>query len=107
MPRMRKLLLSIGLVCTTLIGLAACGGSGAAATHSAAPTTPSAAVTEPSAATAGPSAATARPLPKLVLAEWSINSPAGIYIGSDSVWVPWHGADKTTRIDPATNTVVG
>ena len=23
------------------------------------------------------------------------------------MWVPWHGADKTTRIDPATNTVVG
>jgi len=52
MPRMRKLLLSIGLVCTTLIGLAACGGNGAAATHSASPTAPPAATTEPSAAAA-------------------------------------------------------
>ena len=34
-------------------------------------------------------------------------SPGGIYIGSDSVWVPWHGADRTTRIDPVSNTVVG
>jgi hypothetical protein len=48
MRRTRKLLLSIGLVCTTLIGLAACGGNGAAATHSAGPTAPPAATTKPS-----------------------------------------------------------
>ena len=52
MRRMRKPLLSIGLVCTTLMGLAACGGNGAEATHSAATTAPSAATTKPSAAAA-------------------------------------------------------
>ena len=106
MPRMRKLLLSIGLVCATSIALAACGGTGATTTPSAAPTAPSAAVTKPSAATVAPSAATARPLPEHVVAEWSVPSPAGIYIGTDSVWVPGHGSGKTTRIDPTSNKVV-
>ena len=34
-----------------------------------------------------------------------MNSPADIYTGSDSVWVPGHHDKTTTRIDPATNTV--
>ncbi len=51
MRRMRKLSLTIGLVCTTLIAVAACG-NGAAATHSAATTAPPAATTAPPAAAA-------------------------------------------------------
>ena len=113
MHRTRSRLLSIGLVCTTSIVLAACGGTSAATSPADASAKPLAAAgspsakTTPSAATTKPSPATARPLPEHVVAEWKVPSPAGIYIGSDSVWVPWHGVSKTTRVDPATNTVIG
>jgi predicted small lipoprotein YifL len=53
MRRTRKLFLSIGLVCTTLIAVAACGANGPAATHSTATTAP------PAAAAASPQAAAA------------------------------------------------
>ena len=49
----------VGLVCATLIALAACGGNGAAATPSVAAATPSAAAAKPSAVAAKPSAGTA------------------------------------------------
>jgi hypothetical protein len=52
-------------------------------------------------------AVSTKPLGEHVLAEWKVNSPAGIFIGSDSVWVPGHGDGMTTRIDPASNKVVG
>ena len=95
--------LRIGLVCATSIALAACAGTGATSPSSAATATPLAATATPSVA----AAATARPLPEHVLTEWRVPSPAGIYIGSDSVWVPWHGTAKTTRIDPVSNKVIG
>ena len=49
---------------------------------------------------------TAKPLGEHVIAEWSVPSPAGIFIGSDSVWVPGHGTGITTRIDPTSNTAI-
>jgi hypothetical protein len=90
-----------------LTALAACGGPSATTTTSAATSTPLAASGSPAAATVVPSAATPKPLGEHVVAEWKVPSPAGIYIGSDSVWVPWHGVAKSTRIDPATNTALG
>lgn len=57
---------------------------------------------------AAPPAATssAKPLGEHVIAEWAVSSPADIYIGSGSVWVPEHGSGKTLRIDPASNMIV-
>ncbi len=51
-------------------------------------------------------AATSTPLGEHVIAQWKVNSPADIYTGSDSVWVPGHGDGKVTQIDPASNEVV-
>ena len=51
-------------------------------------------------------APTANPLGEHVIAEWTVNSPAGIFIGSNSVWVPGHGDGKTTRINPSSNEVI-
>lgn len=62
MRRMRSIRLSNGLVCATLIALAACGGTGATTKPLAATTMPSAATTKPSAAMSNPSAAAASPL---------------------------------------------
>ena len=50
---------------------------------------------------------TAEPLGEHVIAQWSVPAPAGIYIGSDSVWVPGHGTYTVTRIDPASNKIIG
>lgn len=64
----------------------------------------------PSASTAVPptAASTVKPLGEHVIAEWNVASPGGIFIGSDSVLVfPVHGDAATTRIDPASNKVVG
>lgn len=80
-------LLSIGL----LLSLGACQ-AGAAPARS--PVTPAA-------------TSSAKPLGEHVVAEWTVFSPAGIYIGTDSVWVPEHGGGRTTRIDPASNKVIG
>lgn len=63
--------------------------------------TPPASVAVPS--TAAP---TAKALAEHVIAEWAVPSPVGIFIGSDSVWVSRHGDDQSTRIDPASNTVI-
>jgi streptogramin lyase len=41
-----------------------------------------------------------------VIAEWKVNNPSGVFIGFDSVWIPGHHDKTTTRIDPATNTVI-
>ncbi len=42
-----------------------------------------------------------------VIAEWKVNNPSGIFIGFDSVWIPGHHDLTTTRIDPATNQIIG
>lgn len=51
-------------------------------------------------------APTLAPLGEHVIAEWQVISPAGIFIGTDSVWVPGHGTGITTRIDPASNKII-
>lgn len=64
-------------------------------------------VTPPTSIAASPAATSSvRPLGEHVLAEWNVGSPADIYIGTDSVWVPGHGTGITTRIDPASNKVI-
>jgi predicted small lipoprotein YifL len=107
MHRTRSRVLSLGRVCAALVALAACGGNGATTLPSAAASTPVAAIASPSAAMTKPSAATAKPLPEHVIAEWSVRSPVGIYFGTDSVWVQGHGSGSVTRIDPASNKLVG
>jgi hypothetical protein len=80
---------------------------GPAASKSPTPT-PSAvsATTLPAASRPATIAATVKPLGEHVIAEWKVNSPAFIFIGSDSVWVPGHGDGKVTQIDPASNEVI-
>lgn len=63
--------------------------------------TPSASVAVPP--TAAPSL---QQLGEHVIAEWTVPSPAGIFIGRDSVWVEEHGSAAMTRIDPASNTAI-
>ena len=59
-----------------------------------------------SVAVAATAASTIAPSGEHVIAEWTVYSPAGIFIGTDSVWVPGHGTGITTRIDPASNKII-
>ena len=49
---------------------------------------------------------TAKPIGEHVIAEWTVDNPSGVFIGFGSVWVPGHHDRTTTRIDPASNTVI-
>jgi hypothetical protein len=72
-----------------------------------APATATATVSASPAATRVPatSSATTKPLGEHVVVEWKVNSPADIYLSSDSVWVPGHGDGNVTQIDPSSNEV--
>lgn len=89
-------LLYIGL----LFALVACQAGVTPPASAVVPPTAISTVVPPTASSA------AEPLGEHVIAEWKVNSPAGIFIGSDSVWVPGHGDGISTRIDPTSNKVI-
>lgn len=49
-------------------------------------------------------APTSTPLGEHVVAEWTVPSPGGMFIGRDAVWVQDHRGTVIARIDPASNT---
>lgn len=49
-------------------------------------------------------APTSTPLGEHVVAEWSVSSPGGMFVGRDAVWVQDHRGAVVARIDPASNT---
>lgn len=79
----------------------------AQATSTAVPPTAAPTAVPPTTASSPVSTTASVALPAAkVIAEWKVNNPSGIFIGFDSVWVPGHHDLTTTRIDPATNTVI-
>jgi hypothetical protein len=94
-----------GALTVSACGSTAIPSSVAAVSPSIGPSQPGPTAAVPPTAV-GRAAPTARPLPHHVAAEWTVNNPSGLYIAFGSVWVPGHHDLTTTRIDPATNSVV-